>query len=80
MKIDKYVKNLSKRLDSRFPSPDISNGNNEEVEGIVKDDDYYLERRLEPPRFAYYKATRSIMIENNKNKKPVPAIIISDNM
>ena len=53
---------------------------NEEEEGIFKDDDYYLERRLEPPRFAYYEAARPIMIENNNNKKPVPAIITSDNI
>jgi hypothetical protein len=62
LKIDKYVKDLSKRLDSRFPSPDIGNGNNEEEEErIVKDDDYYLERNLEPPRFAYYEAARRII-------------------
>ena len=71
MKIDKYVKDLSKRLDSRFP--DIGNGNNDDNDGgggIVKEDNYYLERRLEPPRFAYYKAARRVIIENNNNKKP----------
>jgi hypothetical protein len=46
----------------------------------AKDDSYYLERNLEPPRFELYKIARKLIIENNKTKKPVPGIITSDNL
>ena len=57
MKIDKYVKNLSNKLDS------FSYGNNGNApNGIIDtkdDDDYYIEIGSEPPRFAGYRAARA---------------------
>ena len=58
MKIDKYIKDLSKKLDS------FSNGNGnydeEDSYGLTKhDDEYYLDIGSEPPRFAYYRHVRA---------------------
>ena len=50
MKIDRYAKDLSKKLDNYNFSSD--NGNE-------YDDDYYLEIESEPPRFAYYREARA---------------------
>ena len=66
MKIDKYVKDLSRRLDT-FSGSGSSNNNDEfdvfnEDDGYSlykHDDDYYLDIGSEPPRFAYYKHIRA---------------------
>jgi hypothetical protein len=46
----------------------------------AKDDNYYLERNLQPPRFELDKIACRLMIENNKTKKPVHGLVTSDNL
>ena len=59
MKIDKHVKDLSKRLDS-FSSGNGNNNEDDDSYGLYKhDDDYYLDIGAEPPRFAYYRHIRT---------------------
>jgi hypothetical protein len=57
LKVDRYAKDLSKKLDN------FSNGNgNYDDDGYVlykHDDEYYLDRGSEPPRFAYYRHVRA---------------------
>jgi hypothetical protein len=59
LKIDKHVKDLSRRLDT------FSGGNNDEDDdddsyGLYEyDDDYYLDIGSEPPRFGYYRHIRA---------------------
>ena len=61
MKVDRYAKDLSKKLDS------FSNGNgnydddaDDDSYVLYKhDDEYYLDRGSEPPRFAYYRHVRA---------------------
>lgn len=55
MKVDRNVKDLFKKLESLSGSDGYNDGNN----GIVKDDDYYIERGTEPPRFAAYREARA---------------------
>jgi hypothetical protein len=55
LKVDRYVKDLIKKLDSLSGRDGYNDGNI----GIVKDDDYYIERGTEPPRFAAYRETRA---------------------
>jgi hypothetical protein len=63
--IDKYAKDISDKLDSMFPNAvasltdgiNGSDGNKKyssynEMLKDAEDDDYYLERNLDPPRFA----------------------------
>jgi hypothetical protein len=58
LKIDKYIKDLSKRFEIFSGT-----GNNDEYDdsyGLYKhDDDYYLDIGSEPPRFAYYRHIRA---------------------
>jgi hypothetical protein len=61
-------------------SPSSAYNNYNEMLKNAKDDNYYLERNLEPPRFELYKKARRLMIENNKNKKPVPPIIKTEDL
>ncbi|HEY7572785.1 MAG TPA: hypothetical protein VH796_15585 [Nitrososphaeraceae archaeon] len=56
MKIDRYIKDLSKKLD------DFSNGNGIER---IKDDEYYIARGEPPPWFVYH----SIAIYWREGKK-----------
>ncbi|MGC2426673.1 MAG: hypothetical protein WA421_06540, partial [Nitrososphaeraceae archaeon] len=64
-------------------SPSSANNYNEMLKN-AKDDNYYLERNLEPPRFELYKIARRLMIEtynnNNKNKKHVPGILKTEDL
>ena len=65
MKIDKYIKDLSRRVEG------LSNGNkgnggnagnydHDDSYGLYRhDDEYYLDRGSEPPRFAYYRHIRA---------------------
>jgi hypothetical protein len=66
LKIDKYIKDLSKKLDSFSSS---ANGNDyyyDDNYGLNNhDDEYYLDRKSEPPRFAYY---RHIRIEKSTDE------------
>jgi hypothetical protein len=94
--IDKYAKDISKKLDSMFPNlaPSTTNPSSAIPTNVldatnynqflknVKDDNYYLERNLEPPRFELYKLARRLMIENynTKNKKPRPAIVKTEDL
>jgi hypothetical protein len=94
--IDKYAKDISKKLDNMFPNladPSPSSANitnvldatnyNEFLKINAKDDSYYLERNLEPPRFQLYELARRLMIENyqTKNKnKPRPAIVKTEDL
>ena len=55
MKIDRYIKDLSKKLD------DFSNGNSIE---IIKNDEYYIDRGDTPPWFTYH----SIAIRERREK------------
>ena len=59
MKVDRYAKDLAKRLDNY----DFSSGNDNEY-----DDDYYLEIGSEPPRFAEYRAARAKVTDAFGNK------------
>ena len=59
MKVDRYAKDLFKKLDNY----NISSGN-----GIEYDDDYYLEIGSEPPRFADYRAARAKITDAFGNK------------
>jgi hypothetical protein len=85
--IDRSVKDIFGKLDNMFPNlaaPAITNpttNNYKEFLKNAKDDNYYLERNLEPPRFELYKIARKLIIENtDKSKKPVPGIVTSDNL
>jgi hypothetical protein len=51
LKIDRYIKDLSYKLNSFSNN---GNGNNDD-----KDDDYYLDIGSEPPRFLYYRHVRA---------------------
>ena len=53
MKIDRYIKNISDRLDSI-----ISNYGTDDYGLHRYDDEYYLDTESEPPRFAYYRHVR----------------------
>jgi hypothetical protein len=84
--IDRYAKDIFGKLDSMFPnlsppttSPPTANNYNDLLKN-AKDDNYYLERNEEPPRFAYYKIARRLMIDGNKTKKPVPGIIKTEDL
>ena len=57
MKVDRYAKDLFKRLGS------LSNGN-----GHIYGDDYYIEIGSEPPRFADYRAARAKITDAFGNK------------
>ena len=57
MKVDRYVKDLFKQLDS------LSNGNDH-----IYDDDYYIEIGSEPPRFADYRGARAKINDTFGNK------------
>jgi hypothetical protein len=59
LKIDRYVKDLFKKLDNY----NFSSGNDNEY-----DDDYYLEIGSEPPRFAEYRAARAKVTDAFGNK------------
>jgi hypothetical protein len=59
LKVDKYAKDLFKKLDNC----NISNGNGNEY-----DDDYYLEIGTEPPRFADYRSARAKITDAFGNK------------
>ena len=56
MKIDKYIKDVSDRLDS------ISNNGNDHDNNSHKidkyDDEYYLDQNRDPPRFYLYRQAR----------------------
>jgi hypothetical protein len=86
--IDRYAKDIFGKLDNMFPdlshttptTTTSSTANYNEILKNAEDDNYYLERNEEPPRFAYYKIARRLMIENNKTKKPVPAIITTEDL
>lgn len=83
--IDRSVKDIFEKLDSMFPDlPPLTTtsptANNNEILKNAQDDKYYLERNEEPPRFAYYKIARRLMIENNKTKMPVPGIIKTEDL
>ena len=60
MKVDRYVKDLFKKLDNC----NFSSGNDNEY-----DDDYYLEQGSEPPRFAEYREARAKITDVFGNKK-----------
>jgi len=66
LKIDKYTKDLSNRLNAVSGSGG-GNGNNNN--GITKDDDYYLAIGSEPPRFAYYRHVRIEQCTDEWRKK-----------
>jgi hypothetical protein len=55
LKIDKHVKDLSKKVDSYSNGNGHSNVN----EIIIYDDDYYLDRGSRPPRFLAYRHARA---------------------
>jgi hypothetical protein len=58
LKIDRYVKVLSRRLDT-FSSGGGDSDEDHDNYGLYKhDDDYYLGIGSEPPRFAYYRHVR----------------------
>ena len=89
--IDRYAKDISEKLDSMFPNlapspsatrPNANNNNNySELLKNAKDDNYYLERNLEPPRFELYKIARKLIIENiDKNKRRVPGILKTEDL
>ena len=59
MKVDKYAKDLFKKLDDYY----LSEGNDNEY-----DDEYYLEIGSEPPRFADYRAARVKITDAFGNK------------
>ena len=47
----------------------------------AKDDSYYLERNLDPPRFELYKLAKKLIIENiDKDKRRVPGILREEDM
>jgi hypothetical protein len=59
LKIDKHLKDLSRKLDT-FSGSRNNDEDNSDSYGLYKhDDDYYLDIGLEPPRFAYYRHMRA---------------------
>jgi hypothetical protein len=61
LKVDRYVKDLCKKLDDyNFSS---GNGNGNEY-----NDDYFIEIGSEPPRFADYRAARAKITDAFGNK------------
>jgi hypothetical protein len=87
MKVDKYAKDVFKKLDG-FSSSDGGNGhhhnNGDNNNGIIiiKDDDYYYERGLEPPRFAYYRYKRAKKCDawGNKTYEDIYETITQDEL
>ena len=88
-----HVKDIFGKLDNMFPNlaPSSSatnltstanNCNYNEFLKNAKDDNYYLERNLEPPRFELYKIARKLIIENNDRikKRHVPGILKDEDM
>jgi hypothetical protein len=67
LKIDRYVKDLYKRLDD---------DNNERIIIPIKDydDDYYIEINSEPPRFAYYRHVRVEQCTDDYKKKSLECV------
>jgi hypothetical protein len=59
LKVDRYAKDLSKKIDNYF----VSSGNGNEY-----DDDYYIEIGSEPPRFADYRRARAKITDAFGNK------------
>jgi hypothetical protein len=59
LKVDRYVKDLFKKLEDY----NFSDGNSNEY-----DDDYYIEMGSEPPRFADYRASRAKITDAFGNK------------
>jgi hypothetical protein len=60
LKIDRYVKDLSRRLDSFSYGNGNNNDEDDDSYGLYKhDDDYYLDTGSQPPRFAYYRHIRA---------------------
>jgi hypothetical protein len=66
LKVDRYAKDLFKRLD------DLSNGIGHSNSGIITDDEYddgyYIEIGSEPPSFADYRAARAKINDAFGNK------------
>ena len=60
MKIDKHIKDFSKRLDNVSGNSNNDEEDGDDSYGLYKhDDDYYLDIGSEPPRFAYYRHIRA---------------------
>lgn len=64
MKIDRYVKDLSERVNDFVESAatvdlDDNDNDNDNYGLTVHDDEYYLYIGLAPPRFAYYRIARA---------------------
>ena len=57
MKVDKHVKDLSRRLDTF--SGNCENDEDDNYGLYHHDDDYYLDIGSQPPSFAYYRHIRA---------------------
>jgi hypothetical protein len=66
MKIDRYVRNIFKRLNHDYDN------DNDAI--IIRDDDYYLDRGSEPPRFAYYRHVRVEQCTDEWRKKTLECV------
>jgi hypothetical protein len=70
MKVDKYTKDVFKRLDGFSSLPATAgNFNNNNNNNEIHDDEYYLDIGEEPPRFAYYKRVRWEKLDEHRKKR-----------
>ena len=67
MKIDKYIKDISDKLHNH-------NGNNNSIDDTI-DDNYYLDRKLEPPRFLCYRHIRVKKCPDEYRKKSLDCVL-----
>ncbi len=72
MKVDRYVKDLSRRLDTISGNGD-SDEDHDNYGLYEHDDDYYLDIGSEPPRFAYYRHVRIEKSNDEYRKKSYEA-------
>ena len=74
MKIDKHIKDLSRRLDGFSGNYNNNNNNdndgNYDSYGLYKhDDNYYLDRELTPPRISYYRHVRWEKLDEQRKER-----------
>jgi hypothetical protein len=73
LKINKYTKRISAGLD-RLATNGNASGNNADKYDGSDDDEYYLARGSEPPRFAYYRHVRVEQCIDEWRKKTLECV------
>ena len=74
MKIDRFIKDISDRLDGISPISYPENDNDDYSRLQKYDDEYYLDTNSEPPRFAYYRHVRVEQCTDEYRKKSLECV------